>query len=140
MSEPYRLYLKIVDALRAKRANDDWISENDRADLALLEDIFGELTPEEQAQANDEGWRSWPGLRFTDTFTGLPSLARSAAMSAQARLSTHSPKGMIRPTLSASGMNSAGEIRPCSGWCQRSRASRLFTSPPLPQMMGWYSR
>ena len=62
MSEPYRLYIKIVDALRARRAKPDWVAEDDRANLALLEDLFGELTPEEQQQANEEGWRSWPDL------------------------------------------------------------------------------
>ena len=62
MSEPYRLYLKIVDALRAKRAKHDWVAEDDRSDLALLADLFGDLTPAEREQANEEGWRSWPDL------------------------------------------------------------------------------
>ena len=42
---------------------------------------------------------------------------------AQASRITHSPIGTISPVSSATGMNSAGEIRPRVGWFQRSSAS-----------------
>ena len=51
------------------------------------------------------------------------------AASAQAVRSTQSPSSLIRPVSSATGMNSAGEIMPRSGWRQRNSASQPETSP-----------
>jgi hypothetical protein len=48
----------------------------------------------------------------------------------QACRSTHSPKGTISPISSASGMKSAGETKPRSGWRQRSSASKPITMSP----------
>ena len=47
----------------------------------------------------------------------------SARTCAQAVRSTQRPSSRIRPVSSASGMNSAGEIRPRSAWNQRTSAS-----------------
>ena len=69
------------------------------------------------------GTRNW--RRDTLTEIGkLPRPARSQTrFCVQAVRSTHSPIGSISPLLSASGMKSAGEIMPRSGWCQRISAS-----------------
>lgn len=56
----YPAYLKLIDVLRSRRSEPDWCAEDDRADLARLEDLFHKLSPEEQERANEEGWRSWP--------------------------------------------------------------------------------
>jgi len=47
----------------------------------------------------------------------------------QACRSTHSPSGTINPVSSATGMNCSGEIRPRTGWCQRTSASKPTISP-----------
>ena len=62
---------------------------------------------------------------------------RVLTASAQAVLSTHSPIGMMSPVSSASGMKSPGGIVPCSGRCQRIRASTLRISPELRSTHGW---
>ena len=60
------------------------------------------------------------GDRLTATFMRRGQFAASR----QASRSTHSPIGTISPISSASGMNSAGDTRPRSGWFQRSSASK----------------
>ena len=63
---------------------------------------------------------NWTGETLTATLMSSGQVAASA----QAVVSTHSPSWLIRPVSSATGMNSAGEIMPRSGWCQRSSASQ----------------
>jgi hypothetical protein len=59
MTEAYRRYLKLVDSLREMRR--DGAPEPElRPILGDLEDLFAELSPEEQDTANTEGWRGWP--------------------------------------------------------------------------------
>jgi hypothetical protein len=55
-------YHWILDTLRARRADPDWVAEDDRADLALLEDLYAKLSPSEQECVEAEGWRGWPDL------------------------------------------------------------------------------
>jgi hypothetical protein len=62
MTDTYRLYLKLVDGLRARRADVGWEPEDDRAELLVLAELFEKLSPPEQRIANAEGWRSWPDL------------------------------------------------------------------------------
>ena len=58
------------------------------------------------------------------------------ASSLQAECSTQRPSARIRPVSSATGMNFAGETRPCSGWCQRTSASTP-TKRPFWSTWGW---
>ena len=62
MTDHFRIYLKLIDALRTRRSGPDWKSEDDRGDLATLEDLFERLSEDEQRVADAEGWRSWPDL------------------------------------------------------------------------------
>ncbi|MNT29102.1 hypothetical protein D3C72_1648290 [compost metagenome] len=59
------------------------------------------------------------------TATTMPFMPRSSSsrQSRQAVASTHSLRGMICPVSSATGTNCAGEMKPSSGCCQRSKAS-----------------
>lgn len=59
-SAAYLAYNSKVEELRAKRAQ--LTSLDEREDLAVLEDLYLCLTPEEQETADEEGWRSWPDL------------------------------------------------------------------------------
>ena len=54
---------------------------------------------------------SWAG----DRLTAIRNSAGQFAASLQAVLSAHSPRGTITPVSSASGMKSAGEIKPRVG-------------------------
>ena len=76
---------------------------------------------------------NWSGDRLTDSFSG--GVQRAA--SAQASRSTHSPSLMMRPLSSASRMNISGLIAPCSGWSQRSSASKpmIVAAPELGQRL-----
>jgi len=57
-----RQYNNLLDSLREQRSTTDWKPEDDREKLEELCLLFDELTAEEQEQANEEGWRSWPDL------------------------------------------------------------------------------
>ena len=51
---------------------------------------------------------------------------------------THHVSWSIKPALSATGMNSVGEMGPNWSWLQRSsRASQLTTAPVLSSTTGW---
>ena len=56
---------------------------------------------------------------------------------AQAWRRTQRPIGTIRPLLSASGMNTSGEISPLTGWCQRRSASTPAMALVARLMIGW---
>jgi len=59
MTNEYRRYLQLVDELREMRRGD--VPEPElRPILETLEDLFPQLTDNEQATANSEGWRGWP--------------------------------------------------------------------------------
>ena len=62
---------------------------------------------------------------------------RETAASAHAVCNTQSPSSLIKPVSSASGMNSAGETMPRSGWRQRSSASTPTTRPVRNDTCGW---
>lgn len=52
--EVNQAYNKIVDNLRLRRMSPSWKPEDDREDLAALEDLFGGLSPDDQKVANVE--------------------------------------------------------------------------------------
>ena len=51
---------------------------------------------------------------------------------------THHVSWSIKPALSATGMNSVGEIGPNWSWLQRKSASQLTTAPVSSCTTGWY--
>jgi hypothetical protein len=55
----------------------------------------------------------------------------------QASRNTHSPSGTISPVSSATGMKSIGEMKPRSGCCHRTRASKPRRAKPSRPTMGW---
>ena len=61
--------------------------------------------------------------RLTATLMGPSPASVQALLRAQASRSTHSPIGTISFERSATGMNSAGDMKPCCGWFQRISAS-----------------
>ena len=69
-----------------------------------------------------------PNHFLDPTCKAILTSAGQLAASAQAAPSTHSPSATIAPVSSASGMKSAGEIRPRAGWCQRNSASKPLIS------------
>ena len=74
---------------------------------------------------------------YGDTLTAIVSASDQRIASRQAWLSTHSPSGTISPISSASGMNSAGDTRPRSGWRQRSSASKPTMAWRSRSICGW---
>jgi hypothetical protein len=65
MTEPgvlYQAYVRIVESLRIRRSSGSWEPNQDREDLAMLEDLYDLLSLKEQERADREGWRSWPDL------------------------------------------------------------------------------
>src|SRR5450755_2583956 len=58
-----------------------------------------------------------------DRLTATLTCSGHAIASRHACRSTHSPRSTIRPVLSAIGMNRSGNIRPWTGWRQRTSAS-----------------
>ncbi|MDP3220425.1 MAG: hypothetical protein Q8S73_40400 [Deltaproteobacteria bacterium] len=62
MSGAHDKYLELVGVLRDARRSPSWAAPDDREILGVLEDLFDQLTPEEQDRANGEGWRGWPDL------------------------------------------------------------------------------
>ena len=109
-----------------------WCSIASVALVVLQQHRFGDLqlqpaappSPRPRARGHAACTRlrllNWTAERLTATLTWSGQLAASA----QACRSTHSPIGTIRPVSSATGMNSAGETMPRSGWCQRNSASK----------------
>jgi hypothetical protein len=63
--------------------------------------------------------------------------ARQALIWRHASSMTQLPMGMMSRLFSASGRKLAGETAPCSGCCQRSRASAPTTWPLRAQYLGW---
>ncbi len=59
-----------------------------------------------------------------ETLTAIFSPSGHRTASAQAWANTHSPRGTMRPSSSARGMNSAGETKPRVGCFQRKSASK----------------
>lgn len=72
------LYRDLVDELRASRRVVGWQPKDDRGVLARLEDLFYELTPEEQKTVIEESWRGWPDLHDARLFTSAPSTNTTA--------------------------------------------------------------
>ena len=70
-------------------------------------------------------------------FTGIGSLAVPTRNVLGHGADHHVGIDEIAPVASAVGMNTAGDIGPCSGWCQRSRASAAAMFPVRRSMMGW---
>ena len=115
-----------ADAHAAQRMED-----RDHASRAFQEDRFGDLDLEPvrgrgplAASACTRCWRG-PGLRnwTEETLTATRMSSGQVVAWRQASWITQSPIGTIRPVSSASGMKSAGETRPRSGWFQRISAS-----------------
>src|SRR4029078_2198636 len=71
------------------------------------------------------GLLNWTG----ETLTATRTLSGQFIASAHAALGTQLPGWLIWPVSSATGMNSAGEIMPRSGWRHRSSASQEETLP-----------
>ena len=72
-----------------------------------------------------------------DTLTATRTASGHFARSAQAVRSAHSPIWAISPASSATGMKRAGEMAPCTGWFQRSRASKPVIFSVVVWTTGW---
>lgn len=53
-------YRQLVDELREGRRLPGWKAFDDRPLLEQLEDLWEQLSDEDQLLANQEGWRAWP--------------------------------------------------------------------------------
>jgi hypothetical protein len=62
MMSPFATYQMLVDNLREARRDPEHKYESERADLALLTDLYELLTATERDAVEQEGWRSWPDL------------------------------------------------------------------------------
>jgi hypothetical protein len=83
------------------------------------------------------GWWNCRAERFTATGgTARPWSSQARCCRHTAR-SVHSPSGSISAVSSASGMNCAGDTRPCCGWHQRTSAFAPITSPLCRLTCGW---
>jgi hypothetical protein len=55
-------YGRLQNRLRESRRALDWRPEQDREMLAKMEDLYGEMTEEEQGQVEADTWKAWPDL------------------------------------------------------------------------------
>lgn len=62
MTDAYNDYLVVRNRLRMIRDLPDWSPVLDREDLALLEDLYKDLTSAERRAVDLEVWRGWPDL------------------------------------------------------------------------------
>lgn len=53
-------YLELVDTLRESRRSPTWKAEDDRPQLARLQDLYAKLSDIEREQVEAQGWRGWP--------------------------------------------------------------------------------
>lgn len=62
MSDAAETYDRVVVSLRERRRAPGWKAEEDRPLLESLERLYDGLTPQEQASADQGGWKGWPDL------------------------------------------------------------------------------
>lgn len=62
MSDAAETYDRLVVSLRERRRAPTWRAEEDRTLLEALEGLYDRLTAQEQAAADQGGWKGWPDL------------------------------------------------------------------------------
>ena len=80
---------------------------------------------------------SWVGDRFTHTTNGSVRPTFQQLADSHARVSTVSNRAGMRPTSSATGMNSTGGRLPPVGASHRASASAPMTLPSCSRTVGW---